>query len=237
MVEALVAYASRMGGTAEIAEVAGQVLRDRGIGVRVAPCTDVASLEGVDAVLVGSAVYLGRWQHDAVTFLERFGPELAARQTWLFQSGPCGPDDHGPADEPAAHGGAQDEEDVADASRGSGGADAPTGGADDDPGWTRVPRRVVRLAARFGLPHPVTFGGRLDAAHADDPVSRWVASGPLAGDRRDWDVIRAWAAACADAVLAAGPCGVSPELAAALGPGSAGRCAGGSPLGGSTSGT
>ena len=46
----------------------------------------------------------------------------------------------------------------------------------------------------LGLSAPVTFGGRLDVEHATGPVSRWMgAEGPLAGDFRDWDRIRAWA--------------------------------------------
>ena len=45
-----------------------------------------------------------------------------------------------------------------------------------------------------GLAAPVTFGGRLDKAHAIGPVSRWMAAdGSLSGDFRDWDRIRAWA--------------------------------------------
>jgi menaquinone-dependent protoporphyrinogen oxidase len=41
---------------------------------------------------------------------------------------------------------------------------------------------------------PVTFGGRLDTEHATGPLSRWMgAEGPLSGDFRDWDRIRAWA--------------------------------------------
>ena len=52
-----------------------------------------------------------------------------------------------------------------------------------------------RRAVRYDLPAPVTFGGRLDIEHATGPVSRWMgADGPLSGDFRDWDRIRAWAA-------------------------------------------
>ena len=57
-----------------------------------------------------------------------------------------------------------------------------------------APKAVERVIARHGLSGPVTFGGRLDIDHAIGPVSRWMsAEGPLSGDFRDWDRIRAWA--------------------------------------------
>jgi menaquinone-dependent protoporphyrinogen oxidase len=57
-----------------------------------------------------------------------------------------------------------------------------------------APKAVARAMAAHGLPGPVTFGGRLDIDHAIGPVSRWMsAEGPLSGDFRDWDRIRAWA--------------------------------------------
>jgi menaquinone-dependent protoporphyrinogen oxidase len=58
----------------------------------------------------------------------------------------------------------------------------------------RPPMAVKRVMGPIGLSAPVTFGGRLDLAHATGPVSRWMAAdGPLSGDFRDWDRIRAWA--------------------------------------------
>ncbi|WP_051581819.1 flavodoxin domain-containing protein [Pseudonocardia acaciae] len=66
----------------------------------------------------------------------------------------------------------------------------PCGGADG----SRVPFAARRLAGRIGAGMPVTFGGRLDRAHAVGPVARWVASSAeLRGDNRDWDSIRACA--------------------------------------------
>jgi menaquinone-dependent protoporphyrinogen oxidase len=58
----------------------------------------------------------------------------------------------------------------------------------------QAPKAVKRVIGPLGLSGPVTFGGRLDEAHAIGPVSRWMAAeGPLSGDFRDWDRIRAWA--------------------------------------------
>jgi menaquinone-dependent protoporphyrinogen oxidase len=59
----------------------------------------------------------------------------------------------------------------------------------------QAPKAVERVVVSLGLTAPVTFGGRLDIDHAIGPVSRWMgAKGPLSGDFRDWDRIRAWAA-------------------------------------------
>lgn len=55
-------------------------------------------------------------------------------------------------------------------------------------------RSIARMAEHMGAEPPQTFGGRLDSAHATGPLSRWMAArGPLSGDFRDWDLIRAWA--------------------------------------------
>jgi menaquinone-dependent protoporphyrinogen oxidase len=86
----LVAYASRHGSTAEIATAIGEALRASGADVEVEPATEVRTLEGVEAVVVGSAVYMGRWMQEAVDFLKRHEGRLREIPTWLFSSGPTG---------------------------------------------------------------------------------------------------------------------------------------------------
>lgn len=84
----LVAYASKLGSTAEIAEAIAQVLRDGGHYAAAIPARDVASLEDWDAVVLGSAVYAAYWQRDARKFTEKFADDLRARPLWLFSGGP-----------------------------------------------------------------------------------------------------------------------------------------------------
>ncbi|WP_127126765.1 flavodoxin domain-containing protein [Georgenia sp. SYP-B2076] len=86
----LVTAASRHGSTAEIASRIGQHLADAGWDVDVRTPEDVGDLDGVDAVVLGSAVYAGRWLKAAYDLVERLGPELRARPVWLFSSGPLG---------------------------------------------------------------------------------------------------------------------------------------------------
>ena len=87
----LVAYASRMGSTQEIAAAIGDQLTTRGFDVEVAAAETTPSARSFDAVILGSALYMGRWERDAVDYLKRQAPDLTDRPTWLFQSGPSGP--------------------------------------------------------------------------------------------------------------------------------------------------
>lgn len=88
----LVVHATRMGSTAEIAEAIGRELTTRGFEVDVRPTTSALDARKYDAVVVGSAVYSGHWDKNAVHYLQDQAPDLAERPTWLFQSGPCGPE-------------------------------------------------------------------------------------------------------------------------------------------------
>ncbi|MDI7250883.1 MAG: flavodoxin domain-containing protein, partial [Bacillota bacterium] len=45
------------------------------------------------AAVIGSAVYMGSWQPDALRLVERHREGLAGIPVWLFSSGPLGPDD------------------------------------------------------------------------------------------------------------------------------------------------
>ena len=87
----LVAYASRMGSTQEIAAAIGDQLTSRGFEVEVVVRKRDLRRRTFDAVILGSALYMGRWEKDAVNYLKRHAPDLVDHPTWLFQSGPSGP--------------------------------------------------------------------------------------------------------------------------------------------------
>jgi menaquinone-dependent protoporphyrinogen oxidase len=94
MTRILVAYASKHHSTAEIAKAIGAILCDTdGFQVDVRSVETVSDITPYHAVVLGSAVYAGKWQEEAAEFLKQHEQELAQRPTWLFSSGPTGPGD------------------------------------------------------------------------------------------------------------------------------------------------
>lgn len=89
----LVTYASKYGATKEIAEKIGEVLRQAGLQADVYPVDGIRSLNSYQAVILGSAVYIGKWQKEAVKFLQANEKSLAERPVWIFSSGPTGEGD------------------------------------------------------------------------------------------------------------------------------------------------
>jgi menaquinone-dependent protoporphyrinogen oxidase len=80
----LVAYASKMGSTKEIAKAVAGLLTPRGLPVAVRDVATVESVADYAAVVFGSAVYSGRWRSEAVRFVRRHENALAARpHHWL----------------------------------------------------------------------------------------------------------------------------------------------------------
>ena len=86
----LVAAASKHGATLEIAEAIGRGLRERGLDVEVRDIDADGGLGEVDACVLGSAVYVGRWLGPARQFVDANAEALSAIPTWLFSSGPLG---------------------------------------------------------------------------------------------------------------------------------------------------
>jgi menaquinone-dependent protoporphyrinogen oxidase len=86
----LVTAASRHGSTADIAAAIVRVLHLRGQAADLVEPVDVKDLSEYDAVVLGSAVYAGRWMAPATDLVDRCRSELAGRPVWLFSSGPVG---------------------------------------------------------------------------------------------------------------------------------------------------
>lgn len=84
----LVAYASKHGATAEIAEKVGQILRDANLITDVRPVSTIDDLSIYSAVVIGSAVYMGQWRKEAARFLKHFADDLAKLPIWVFSTGP-----------------------------------------------------------------------------------------------------------------------------------------------------
>ena len=72
----LIAYASRCGSTAEVAQAIAQDFTSRGIKVDVRPVEQVANVNGYGAVVLASAVRFGKWLSPAVGFARSHQSEL-----------------------------------------------------------------------------------------------------------------------------------------------------------------
>ena len=84
----LVAYATKRESTHEVAETLGARLRERGYAVDVRPAAEVGTLAPYHAVVLGGALYAGRWHRDARRFLARHRDELTRIPVAIFAMGP-----------------------------------------------------------------------------------------------------------------------------------------------------
>ena len=175
----LVVYASRHGATRGIAQRIGDVLRSEGLEAEVAPADHATGVGTADAVVVGSAVYMGSWLKEGIDFIKRNEVMLAELPLWLFSSGP-----------------------LPGSSRSKGpGVDSLTDalGPQDGPGSGGRKKSNEISAATHPVDHRV-FLGAFDPNNPPKVTSeRLVRMLPAvknaipAGDFRDWDAIEAWA--------------------------------------------
>jgi menaquinone-dependent protoporphyrinogen oxidase len=186
MRSALIVHASRHGATAGIAERIGEVLRSKGIETIVAPAEDNSDPRPYDAVIVGGAVYMGRWLDEGYEYLERHVEALRAQPVWLFSSGPLAGSANLKPNEEDRYGGAL------------GPADGPGSGGR---------KRIEALADAIGVRDHRVFYGAFDPNDPPKAMSERLARmfPPVQkilpeGDFREWDVIEAWANELADQI-------------------------------------
>jgi menaquinone-dependent protoporphyrinogen oxidase len=175
----LVAYASRRGSTAGIAERIAETLGRHGLDVTFREIAHVGAPEGFDAFVIGSSAYMGHWEKGAAEFVRDHAATLALRPTWLFSAGPIGTD---LVDKQGR--------DVIEASR-------PLEFAEFK---SLVRPRDERVF--FGAYDPEG----MKASFAERMVMKMpgVREAMPAGDFRDWPAIEAWADGIAEALGAAG---------------------------------
>jgi menaquinone-dependent protoporphyrinogen oxidase len=66
----LVTYASKYGSTGGVAEAIGKGLCSKGAAADVLLTKNVVNLSSYQGVVVGSAIYMGKWLPDAVEFVK-----------------------------------------------------------------------------------------------------------------------------------------------------------------------
>jgi menaquinone-dependent protoporphyrinogen oxidase len=80
----LVAYASRGGSTAGVADAIGKTLAASGVEVEVRPMREVYDLTPYRAVVAGSAIHREKWLPEAMQFMNRHQKELAQKPFAAF---------------------------------------------------------------------------------------------------------------------------------------------------------
>jgi menaquinone-dependent protoporphyrinogen oxidase len=90
MSSVLVAYASKHGATVGIASAVADTLNACGLQATCREANAIDSLDGYDAVILGSAVYMKRWRPEARHFLRHHQARLRELPFWVFSSGPVG---------------------------------------------------------------------------------------------------------------------------------------------------
>jgi menaquinone-dependent protoporphyrinogen oxidase len=83
----LVVYGTRWGGTVDIAEKIGQVIKDKGYSVDVVDAKkSLQRVDLYDLVIVGSGIRADKWTKETIAFLERNAELLVNKKTALFVS-------------------------------------------------------------------------------------------------------------------------------------------------------
>jgi menaquinone-dependent protoporphyrinogen oxidase len=88
MTHILVAYGSRYGSTAEVAEAVAVTLRESGVAAEAKPAREVRSLDDYDAVVLGTPLYLGALHRDVRALLEKHQTAVSRRPLAVFALGP-----------------------------------------------------------------------------------------------------------------------------------------------------
>jgi menaquinone-dependent protoporphyrinogen oxidase len=154
----LVVYASKYGATREIAEVLGATLDELGARATVVAAGELPEVGDHDVVVVGSAVYNGRWLDAARRFVSTRRGDLERLPTWFFSSGPTGGSPEAEA-----------------AVLRSCGLDTP------------VPRGMSGAARQIGVRGHATFGGTIGEG-ATGMLARWMPRGDWRdfGQVKEW---------------------------------------------------
>src|SRR4051812_30858905 len=84
----LVAYGTKHGSTREVAEAVAETLRAHGLDVDTRAADRGDHVAPYDAVVVGGAIYMGRWHPAAAGFLQRHRKQLAKLPVAVFGMGP-----------------------------------------------------------------------------------------------------------------------------------------------------
>jgi menaquinone-dependent protoporphyrinogen oxidase len=173
LADLLIAYATRAGSTAEVAESLAASLREAGLLVEVQPMSQVESLLEWKALVIGAPLYFGRFPGEFHKFLARHREALELIHPWFFALGPT-----------------KDDPKIFEAARGE--AEKELG---KNP-WLHL--RELQVFGGKWDPRTMPFPFSLIKLLPMNPIGKVPAS-----DIRDWVAIREWAQAIAPQVKSA----------------------------------
>jgi menaquinone-dependent protoporphyrinogen oxidase len=82
--KALVTYATMTGSTAEVAEIIGKTIREKGYQVDVTKAGDVKTLEGYDFIIAGTGIRAGKTFKPFDMFIQKHGEYMKQKPNALF---------------------------------------------------------------------------------------------------------------------------------------------------------
>ncbi len=84
----LIAYATRSGSTAEVADAIAAAMQELGVWAEVLPVDQINTLTGREAVILGAPLYVGRFPKEFHRFLHLHHEALHFARPWIFVVGP-----------------------------------------------------------------------------------------------------------------------------------------------------
>ena len=169
--EVLVAYCTRSGSTAEVAQAIGKTIKDAGLRCRVKSIAEVESIPAGTVVVLGTALYIGHFPKEFHQFVG-----VSRRNSRIAAVDLC-PRADGEGAQALCGGGGAGAEGTGQASFASPGGHAGAGGQ-------------FRSSA-VDLPFPMSLMMKVPA----NPMRKLPVS-----DIRDWDWIHRWAEAIAEEI-------------------------------------
>ncbi len=86
----LILFGSKYGSTKSIAHHIADVAAGKGLSVEVRTPLQEPNLARYDSVIIGSAVYGGRWRRSIRNYIRTNAKALATMPLWVFSVGPLG---------------------------------------------------------------------------------------------------------------------------------------------------
>ena len=80
----LVAYATKLGSTIEVAQAIGETISQHSLSVDVNPIKEISDISGYDTAIIGSAIRMAQWLPEATDFVKSHQSQLNKMPTAIF---------------------------------------------------------------------------------------------------------------------------------------------------------